>query len=327
MARPARSATRRRAFGATLAIGILATGAAQAAEPAWLTLPEDAAPEPWTRNDRGTYALPIGRFTPTEAPTLPLEGRVSRRIYTVAAGASDPDAEARRLVDSLLSQGFSVIFQCSADACGGFYFRFGADIAPPPAMRIDVRAFTQTSLVQDGTGTHVSVLVSQVLDRIHVQTTVVEADGGGASALPAPTASTARDPMAPGPFKRPPETPDLRAVLYENGRAVIPGLAFQTGGSQLADTSSAALDAVADMLEALPEVRVLLVGHSDNEGSLEANTRLSRDRAASVLEALARRGIARDRMEAHGIAYLAPLTSNATQEGRLLNRRVEIVLR
>ena len=47
----------------------------------------------------------------------------------------------------------------------------------------------------------------------------------------------------------------------------------------------------------------------------------------AVMAALAERGVAPDRMEAHGAGWLAPVAANDTEAGRALNRRVELVLR
>jgi OOP family OmpA-OmpF porin len=71
----------------------------------------------------------------------------------------------------------------------------------------------------------------------------------------------------------------------------------------------------------------VIVGHSDNQGSLEANIALSKRRAEAVRTALITRGVAAERLEAHGVGYLAPVSTNLTEAGRTLNRRVELVLR
>jgi OOP family OmpA-OmpF porin len=81
------------------------------------------------------------------------------------------------------------------------------------------------------------------------------------------------------------------------------------------------------MLRDNPALSVVIVGHSDNQGSLEANIALSQRRAEAVRAALVERGVEPERLEAHGIGFLAPVTSNAAPDGKALNRRVELVLR
>ena len=69
------------------------------------------------------------------------------------------------------------------------------------------------------------------------------------------------------------------------------------------------------------------MGHSDAVGSLEANIALSRARARSVAGRLVdTHGVARGQLRAEGAGYLAPRASNATEDGRALNRRVEVVV-
>ena len=79
-------------------------------------------------------------------------------------------------------------------------------------------------------------------------------------------------------------------------------------------------------LKAQPALKVLIVGHTDNVGAVDANLTLSQGRAQAVVAALVPRGIAAGRLQGRGVANFAPLASNATEEGRARNRRVEMVL-
>jgi len=73
-------------------------------------------------------------------------------------------------------------------------------------------------------------------------------------------------------------------------------------------------------------VKLYVVGHTDNTGTYEYNLDLSRRRAAAVVEALTRgHGVAAARLKAVGVGPVAPVASNATEEGRAKNRRVELV--
>jgi outer membrane protein OmpA-like peptidoglycan-associated protein len=69
-----------------------------------------------------------------------------------------------------------------------------------------------------------------------------------------------------------------------------------------------------------------VVGHTDNIGALDYNIDLSRRRAEAVVVALtSQHGVARDRLRPSGVGPLAPAATNATEGGRALNRRVELV--
>ena len=69
-----------------------------------------------------------------------------------------------------------------------------------------------------------------------------------------------------------------------------------------------------------------MVGHTDNQGTLDSNIALSKRRAEAVNAALASQyAIAANRLAAYGVADLAPVASNAAEDGRAKNRRVELV--
>ena len=73
-------------------------------------------------------------------------------------------------------------------------------------------------------------------------------------------------------------------------------------------------------------MKLYVVGHTDNVGSIDSNLKLSKERADAVVNSLtANYGISADRLTAYGVASLAPLASNDSEEGRAKNRRVELV--
>jgi outer membrane protein OmpA-like peptidoglycan-associated protein len=75
-----------------------------------------------------------------------------------------------------------------------------------------------------------------------------------------------------------------------------------------------------------PSLRIHVVGHTDNQGKPDYNLDLSRRRAASVVKELTGKyGIAADRLDSFGCGLFSPLASNATEDGRAKNRRVELV--
>ena len=86
--------------------------------------------------------------------------------------------------------------------------------------------------------------------------------------------------------------------------------------------------AIRDYLDANPDQRFYVVGHTDSVGTFAYNQKLSADRARSVVETLkADYGIATERLEAHGVGPLVPVFSNESEAGREQNRRVELVER
>jgi len=126
-------------------------------------------------------------------------------------------------------------------------------------------------------------------------------------------------------------TVDAKAIgagLQRDGKIALYGVNFDTNKAVLRADSAAQLQSMADALKAQPAMKVLIVGHTDNQGDIEANLALSQKRAQAVVEALAGKyGIPVARLSARGVSSFAPVSSNASEEGRARNRRVEMVVR
>ncbi|MCB1685085.1 MAG: OmpA family protein [Pseudomonadales bacterium] len=116
--------------------------------------------------------------------------------------------------------------------------------------------------------------------------------------------------------------------IDEYGRVVLDGIVFDFDKATLKSESKAALDAIAEYLNANPDKRFYVVGHTDSKGTYAYNSKLSSDRALAVAEALKKDyGIASDRLEPHGVGPLVPVFANGSDAGRDRNRRVELVER
>jgi OOP family OmpA-OmpF porin len=117
-------------------------------------------------------------------------------------------------------------------------------------------------------------------------------------------------------------------VKIENGEIFIIGkVQFRTGSTKIDKNSEPLLDQIAQALEANPQVKkVRIEGHTDNVGPPAANQKLSEERAISVKEALAKRGVNEDRMVTRGFGETKPIAPNKSPAGRHKNRRVEFVI-
>ena len=114
--------------------------------------------------------------------------------------------------------------------------------------------------------------------------------------------------------------------LQSEGKIALYGLQFDTDSASLKADSDATLKQMSDLLRQQPKLKVYIVGHTDNSGSLERNADLSQQRADSVVKALtARFGIAPERLSAKGLASYSPVASNHDEAGKAKNRRVEMV--
>ena len=118
----------------------------------------------------------------------------------------------------------------------------------------------------------------------------------------------------------------IRARLTIDGRIAIYGVQFKTDSAELIEGSDRTIGVIASVLKANPGVKIAVVGHTDARGSHEHNLELSKLRADAVVAALINsHGIAGDRLFAAGASFLSPIAANDNEEGRALNRRVELV--
>ena len=323
-------------------------GAAAAAAPLEMALPPAA--ELLREQDRGlaTLHLPVGPAKADLVPTRAVEGHIWRRSWRVTGAQTTLEVFAP-LRDALQAAGFHVEYSCAAQACGGFAFRFGIDTIPAPDMRVRISDFQFLSASRDADGMALSLLVSRSGGAVYVQ--VIERHSAQAPALSAADAQAADPDTAPPSAQAPTDTGSadtgpadatagtaanstadtgadgLRQMLLTYGHVVLTEVEFQSGSAVLTSGKIQSLQDLATLLRAEPDWKVLIVGHTDTVGSLDANTALSRRRAAAVRQHLQEvEGMRGDRLQVAGAGFMAPLTQNATPEGREENRRVEVVL-
>ncbi len=117
----------------------------------------------------------------------------------------------------------------------------------------------------------------------------------------------------------------LSASIAATGKVAVYGILFDTGLAVVKPESGPALDEITKLLKQNASLQLYVVGHTDNVGALPANVKLSADRADAVVKALVTRGVAVSRLKAVGSGPYCPVASNATDEGRAKNRRVELV--
>jgi outer membrane protein OmpA-like peptidoglycan-associated protein len=117
---------------------------------------------------------------------------------------------------------------------------------------------------------------------------------------------------------------DLARSISETGSAAVYGLHFDTNSAALRPDSAPALAQILALINGKPGSRWIIAGHTDNQGGAALNQRLSQARAASVITWLTEHGIAAGRLTPKGYGPTRPVADNSTENGRALNRRVEI---
>ncbi|WP_295401866.1 OmpA family protein [uncultured Thiocystis sp.] len=264
------------------------------------------------------------------AQSIKLEGRRTRLLYLAPANASSLEVigNYRRALDKL---DYRPVFQCSGfEECGKDVARFYTDEAhgkkftdshllksvysgnsvqepqiyvahlskPDAESYLFVFAAFQDNYADSEAGKRVAVFVEEVVAR-SMQERMVLLDAA-----------------------------ELARGIGAEGRVALYGIHFDFDQASLRPESRPQLEQMARMLNEQPELPVFIVGHTDNQGSLEYNMDLSQRRAAEVVRALiSNYGILGDRLTPMGVAGLAPVASNASEEGRTRNRRVEMVAR
>ncbi len=135
---------------------------------------------------------------------------------------------------------------------------------------------------------------------------------------PVVSAPEATSPLVPTPAAKPLAEVDAeRIVIHQQ-------VQFETGTSALRPESAEVLGQVAEILRVHPEItRVEVQGHTDEVGTRDFNQRLSAGRALAVVHWLVQQGVAAERLVARGYGSDVPLATNATEQGRRTNRRVE----
>ena len=298
------------------------------------------------------------------ADMLPLEGRHTRIIYSAPADRSSLEVFSN-YQGALADEGFETLFACAGKECGErallvthilyapdrrlrtlgpvteFAFSYplqpyylSARLTRPEGdiyvslyvARENFEAFAETR-------NHTLVLLDVIEpapleDRIWSDSEPVTADTDvteiviGSDAMPEPIMPSTMPPIVV------PDTDGIEQALRQDGRVAIYSLEFASGSADLLEGSHDVIAAIAEMLKRNPDFGIFVVGHTDNEGSRDANQALSLRRAEAVVQALVDgEAIAPDRLQAEGVGMLAPVASNDTAVGRAFNRRVELVLR
>jgi len=143
------------------------------------------------------------------------------------------------------------------------------------------------------------------------------------AAKPAPPVTRpVETPKAPEPA--PVEKKEEPAPAPEKPNYNFNNIQFEFNSGVLRTESFAVLDQVVKEMKKDESVKFILNGHSSAEGTPEHNMSLSVDRANSVKSYLVNAGIPAANMQIKGFGETQPMTSNDTEEGKILNRRVEI---
>ncbi|WP_169719511.1 OmpA family protein [Olivibacter sitiensis] len=120
--------------------------------------------------------------------------------------------------------------------------------------------------------------------------------------------------------------PDTRHKLIEEGKFSTTGILFNSGSAYIKNESAGVLKTIADLLTTHPDLKINIIGHTDADGNVDTNQKLSEQRALAVKEKLEKEyGVASERLNSSGKGQVEPVADNKTREGKAQNRRVEFI--
>lgn len=287
------------------------------AAPLELALPDGAAVSAEATTAATSYRMLTGPWQEGAGPASTLEGTRTDTAWRLRADQETTLQILAPLRDQIQAAGYTIVYQCETEACGGFDFRYELDLLSEPEMHVDLGDFRYLAARRGTDWLALTVSRSSESGFVHLTTMTVQ------DVRPA----TPDNPLA-SPTPSPAIAPsDFATQIEAKGAVALDDLIFESGATDLGPEDFTSLKALADYLSTRPEAVIVLVGHTDATGGLEANIALSKRRAESVRARLiADYGVAPEQLSAEGAGWLSPRAGNMTPEGRDKNRRVEAVL-
>ncbi len=262
----------------------------------------------------GQYNMPLDIWKNAALKTRTVTGELHKSAWKLPQSLLEINQFAAPILSQLQNMGFNALLDCQSAQCGGFDFRFATEVIDPPFMYVDTTRYRFIALQKDEQIK--TLLFSKSGNELFLQ--IIEA--GGRTLI-----DTTNLPRAQTKTEMPPK--DVDTALRQKGFAILRGLAFDSGSEALGLGPFESLISLAEFLQTAKEVNIILVGHTDNKGSLEMNLALSKRRAQAVAGYLADEfGIDPTRIIVQGVAYLSPVASNDSEAGQRQNKRVEVVL-
>ncbi len=269
---------------------------------------------------------------------LQLDGAYTRLIYLVPEGRS-PLEVVRNYQQEMKADGGEILAECKNEACGGqvsgnavgggveslMMVLYPRERVTAPnfsngecASDIGVteQRYTVGKLAKDGGEAVVAVLAYAVSDDLYCK-----AFNGRTLVMVLVLENKAREQKMVTV-----SAAEMQSAIASTGRIALYGIFFDFDKADIKPESKPALDEIAKLLADNPDLKVLIVGHTDNVGKFDYNIKLSERRAKAVVEALKRDyGVDGARLRPAGVGMMAPTATNDTEDGRSKNRRVELV--
>lgn len=258
------------------------------------------------------FSLPLGKIVDEAqfGKTEHLEGRVTKFKYSTPEARSTLEIQ-RSYQDELAKAGFQVLFQCSGMDCraeksfqGGYRHTASGDWCFNCAQPM---RYLAAKLSRPAGDVYVSLVVEKDQYEGGTWLTIIEVKPMEGGLVSVNAAALAND-------------------IAQTGHAPVYGIYFDTGKATLKQESDATLAEISKLLVSNAQLKLHVVGHTDNVGTLASNMALSKQRADAVVAALVSQyHVGAARLQGAGVGPLAPVATNKSEDGRAKNRRVELV--
>jgi OOP family OmpA-OmpF porin len=250
-----------------------------------------------------------------------LEGQITRILYRGPKERSTLEILSNYR-SALGAAGFDILYDCSSDCGNNFsYLLYG-----PMEMRVRTSKTSGSAFDLPQDLRYLAARFQDADRTVHVS--VLTAFDNGFSAV-SKTPVTLLEVIESRSMDTGMVTVDAEAIgkgIDATGHMAIYGVLFDTGSATIKPESGPVLAEIAKLLNDRPDLKLLVVGHTDNQGTFEYNMNLSAQRANAVTRYLSEQsGIDPGRLQASGVGYLAPVATNDSADGRARNRRVELV--
>ncbi|MDH3274881.1 MAG: DUF4892 domain-containing protein [Gammaproteobacteria bacterium] len=236
-----------------------------------------------------------------------VEGTKTSIAYHMPAGTSFLEVM-RNFEIRLEEAGFNILYHCNSEECGSNSFSNATETLAAPFMGVDPwnMRYLAAERVRPEGNVYATLLTSTDGSAVtKTQLIVIEEHG-------------MRFKMV--------DASKMAKAIAETGSIALYGIYFDSGKADIKPDSEATLTEIAKLLQEHADLKLLVVGHTDNRGAYDYNMDLSSRRAASVVHALVEDNrIDAARLKAGGAGYLSPVASNRTEAGRAKNRRVQLV--
>lgn len=244
-----------------------------------------------------------------------LEGKITRITYEADAEWSTL-AVMRAYREAIEANGFDILFECNDSGCGGRDFNHAV---VPYSLNFRENNEDQRYLAARKTGpdvgdVHVAIYTVKAhsiggerKNRVYTQVDVIEEQARQSKVVVV-------------------EADEMAQRIDRAGKVALYGIHFDTDSARIRPQSRPTLDEIATLLDDQRELRLLVVGHTDDQGAFDYNIDLSQRRAQAVSDSLATDyDIDPGRLKPWGIGFTAPVAPNDSDENRARNRRVELV--